>query len=103
MTANRGVSRVVLADFKAKKRDEGAIEIVGDDGAVYRIDPPELWPDDIATLSANNDSVGMVRALLGDQYDAFVTTGGGSANMVAAIIQDVHGVAAGESSASSDS
>jgi hypothetical protein len=41
-----GVHRVVLADFKANKRDEGAIEIEVDDGVMIRIDPPELWPDE---------------------------------------------------------
>lgn len=93
-----GPHRVVLADFKAKERDEGAIDIVGEDGETYRIDPPSLWPDAAKELADNKDSVGVAKLLMGDdRYQQFITAGGGSANLIAAIIQDVHGAAVPES------
>jgi hypothetical protein len=93
-----GPHRVVLSDFKAKKSEEDAIDIVGDDGETYRIPPPALWPDSAAELAEKKDSVGVGRLLLGeDRYEQFVTAGGGSANLIAAIIQDELGVTAPES------
>lgn len=102
--AARGVHRVVLSDFKAKKRDEGAIEIEAEDGTVYRIDPPELWPDEAAVAAQAEDVVGLATALIGgpEKYQEFVAAGG-SAAIVSSVLAEVHGIEVGESSASSTS
>lgn len=99
----RHVHRVKLTDFKAKKADEGAVEIEADDGEIYRIDAPEVWSDEIAELAQSEDQVAVARALIGeDRYDAFVAAGG-TAMLVMAIVSEAHGIQPGESSASSRS
>lgn len=98
----RGVQRVVLSDYKAKRRDEGAVEIETEDGQVFRIDPPELWPDDIQENLQSGNNIAIARALIGERYDDFVASGG-SANLLVGVLGSVHGVSVGESSASSSS
>lgn len=97
--------RVRLSDFKAKKRDEGAIIIEADDGTEFRVEPPELWSDDILTMSADRARVvEMATAMLGgeEEYSRFVAAGG-SAAVLSAIVADEHGLDVGESAASSSS
>lgn len=93
----RETRRVVLSDFKAKKRDEGAIEIEAEDGTVFRIDPPALWPDDALVLAKEKRAVELATLLLGgeDGYRAFVAAGG-SAALLDAIIGEELGARAGE-------
>lgn len=103
--AKRHTHRVKLTDFKAKKRDEGAIEIEADDGTVFRVEPPELWSDDIVSMSADRTQViEMATALLGgeEEYERFKAAGG-SAAVLSAIVADEHGLDVGESAASSGS
>lgn len=105
MTAakKRHVHQVKLSDFKAKKADEGAIEIEVDDGTIFKIEPPELWSDEITTMSQNDDNIGVARALIGpDRYDAFVAAGG-NAMLLMAIIGEAHGITVGESKPSPSS
>lgn len=97
----RGRRRIVLDDYKGKKRDEGAIDIETADG-VFSIDPPELWSDEAAAAAAANDGPGIARALLGDKYDAFIAAGG-SGTVIMSIIADEHRAPVGESDASSSS
>lgn len=92
----RGKRHVVLSDFKARKEQEGAIDIETDSG-VFTILPPELWPD--AALDPDADPITGARALLGDRYDDFVAAGG-SAAIISAIVTDEHGLSMGESPAS---
>lgn len=99
----RHVHQVKLTDFKARKADEGAIEIEDDAGEIYRIDPPELWPDEITRMSQDEDTIGVARALIGDdRYDAF-TAAGGNAMLLMSIIGETHGVTVGESKPSPSS
>lgn len=99
----RHVHHVKLTDFKAKKADEGAVEIETDDGEIYRVDPPELWDDSITEMSQNDDNIGVARALIGpDRYAAFIAAGG-NAMVVMSILADVHGVSVGESKPSPSS
>lgn len=91
--------RVVLNDYKAKAKDR-SIDIEGEDGRTYSALPPDLWPDAVFTLLAKEDLIGVGAMLLGDEYEAFVTTGGGSAAMLMAIIKDQEGADLGESGAS---
>lgn len=81
----RGRRHVVLADFKAKKEQEGAIDIETDAG-VFTIPPPELWPDE-AIEQMDSDPVAASKALLGDRYTEFVAAGG-SAALIMAIVGD---------------
>lgn len=100
---NRHVRKVKLSDFKAKKELEGAIDLEMDDGTVFRIPPPELWPDAVAELNQNNDTIGAARALIGeDRYEEFVAKGG-NAMAVLGVIGDEHGITVPESDASSSS
>ena len=94
--------RVVLNDFKAKKAEEGSIEIEVEGGKVFTIPPPELWPDEVAEAAKRNDTVASAAALLGDEaeYEAFKSAGG-SATLLWSIIQDELGADVGESPASS--
>lgn len=88
--------RVKLADFKARKLDEGAIDVEADDGTVHRIPPPELWPDEAHAMLRNEELVGAAQAIMGaDQFAAFAGAGG-SAALVFAVIKDVHGLGPGE-------
>lgn len=99
----RHVHTVKLSDFKAKKEAEGAIDIEGNSGQIYRVPPPEIWPDSISSLLAANDMIGAARALIGDdRYEEFVADGG-SSSAVLAIVADVHGISLPESGASSSS
>lgn len=89
--------RIKLADYKQKKRDEGAIEIEMEDGSVFHVDPPELWPDEIQPLALAEDGVGMAKILIGeDRYADFVAAGG-TASMVSAMVGDELGLSPGES------
>lgn len=85
------VRRVKLSDFKDRKADEGAIEIVTDDEQIWRVPPPELWSDDVLTLSTTNP-LAAAELLIGgpEKYAAFVLAGG-SAMLVMGIVNDEHG------------
>lgn len=87
--------RVNLAAFKELKNDENSIVIEAGD-LEFTIPAPECWPDEIAGLAKADDSVGMAKALLGeDDYTLFVEAGGSSA-LLGAIVADEFKVSAGE-------
>lgn len=93
-------TRIRLTDYKERKESEGAIDVETDDGQVFRIPPPELWPDSVGKLVRENDLVGLGEALLGaDGYARFVEAGG-SAVILNGIFAEVHGVDVGERRAS---
>lgn len=95
--------RVNLSAYKAEKRDKDSIEIETDDGDVFVIDPPSLWPDSVAELAKNQDLQGIARALLGDaRFDEFVAKGG-SATIISKIVEEELGGTVPESSASPSS
>lgn len=105
MSQRTSPRRVVLADFKAAKELEGAIDIETPDGQVFRIPPPALISDELLARSrtAADDPIGFVTALLGaDAYEKFKAAGG-SAAVALAIFQEEQGADVGESSASSSS
>jgi hypothetical protein len=79
--------RIVLQDHKAKLAESGVEIDTGTD--VFHIDPPQLWPDNVLQLAKDEDIVGMARTLLGgdDRYAEFVAQGG-SAGLVASIVED---------------
>jgi hypothetical protein len=92
----RGHRRVVLADYKAKKIDEGAIDIELDDGTIVTVPPPQVWPDDVILAARTGDPIGPAKLLLGDkEYERFLA-GGGSGSVLNAIIFDELGMSPGE-------
>lgn len=96
MSKKTGPTKVRLSDFKERKEAEGAIDVETDDGQVFRIPPPELWPDEVGALASNNQMVELGQALLGDDtYKQFVAAGG-SATILSAIFAEVHGLNVGE-------
>lgn len=103
MGKNRGPSRVDLDDYKAKKAEEGSIEIKTSAG-VFTIPPPELWDDEVGAAARANDDIGAATVLLGgpERYAEFVKAGG-SATVVWSIIKDEKGATLPESSGSSTS
>lgn len=103
--SERHVHRVKLSDFKAKKEEEGAIDIEMDDETVFRIPPPELWPDTVGECLAKGETLVAARALIeanGQNYEEFVAKGG-SATIILGVIGDIHGETVPESGASSSS
>jgi hypothetical protein len=96
MSKKAGPVRVKLSDFKERKELEGAIEIETDDGQVFRLPPPEVWPDEVEELYRKREIVSMCRAIMGDEpYDRYVAAGG-SASLLNAIFAEYHGTSAGE-------
>jgi hypothetical protein len=91
--------KVKLSDFRERKRAQGTVEIEADDGTVFKVDPPELWPDEV-NFARNN--VAAAKIILGDQYEAFIAAGG-TALLLVGIVGEVHGVTLGESLASAGS
>jgi hypothetical protein len=94
------IQRFRLSEFTERKREQGSIEIETDDGSVFRVDPPELWPDDIASATNNEAAARLIMG--GDPFDAFVAAGG-SATLLVSIIAEAHGVSLGELLASAGS
>lgn len=90
--------RYQLSQVVAELReDRPGIEIEADGGAVFRVPPPELWPD-LAIDKASSDPIAAARVLLGDQYNEFTEAGGSAALLFHIIGQEVGTL--GESSAS---
>lgn len=96
MSKRSSPARVLLSDFKAKKEEEGAVDIDCGDGKVFRIPPPVLWSDEqlSAARSAQADPIGAYRSIF-PWYDEFVAAGG-SAAILDAVIQEQAGVSTGE-------
>lgn len=88
--------RVVLTDYKAKKVEEGAVDIDLGDGTVVTIPPPPVWSDAVVAAGRAQDLEAAGRALLGDaDYDRFVAAGG-SGTLLNAIVLDELGLDVGE-------
>lgn len=81
------------------------------EGNEFRIDPPELWTDEVQDLFIAGKGRDAVKVLLGDQYESFLAVGGSNShvnlvleqhrNAMKGAVED--GTTLGESSASSDS
>lgn len=89
--------RVSIAEFKARKRDEGGLDIEGEDGTLFSIPNPALWPDELMELARAGDNIGAARLVLGgdETYQRFVAAGG-SAVLLMAMVKDELGASAGE-------
>ncbi len=94
--------RYQIAKILSEKREQHPdIEIEGDNGEVFRIPPPELWPDAVHEAASRNQLIPLATALLGgaEQYAAF-RAAGGSASLLNAIVAEHTGASTGESTAS---
>ena len=110
MSKRYKVPPVDLADYKAKKAEEGAIPIRAN-GSTFYVRPVECLTDDeyfSYSKAKGDDIVGQARIMI-DDYDGFVAAGG-SAMLLLSIVKDhvervaaEQGVDPGESPASSDS
>lgn len=84
------------------RQDRPGIEVEADDGQVFTVPPPELWPDEAIELT-DKDPVGAARAVLGAEQYARWRESGGTAALLFAIIGKESGAQLGESAASTDS
>jgi hypothetical protein len=94
---NKKVYRLsqVVTEVREKHPD---IVIELDEGEPIRILPPQLWPDAVTKLGADNLAV--AQELMGDRYSDFIA-GGGTIGVFGEIIGDATGDGdLGESSAS---
>lgn len=67
-----------------------------DPKAQFRLDPPELWDDEVNELAAEGKATDLSKKLLGDQYDAFIAAGG-SNSIINLVLSKHNGVELGES------
>lgn len=102
---------IKLADYKERKTLEGSIPVELDDGHIFRIPAPELWPDVFykKTEAARANGGGydldeMARDMVGNdaEYDRFLANGG-SAALFHCLMRENHDLDPGESPASSPS
>lgn len=85
-----------LTDF-LKAREDRYIEIEGKTGRVFKVPPPDLWPDAAIIAAKAEDPVTMAKALLKPaEYKAWTEKEGGSANILLSIIQEATGMTPGE-------
>ena len=96
MSKRTGPTRVKLADYKERKDREGRIEIETDDGQVFTVPPPELWPDEFTKARKDMDPETQVRQLLGDEATERYQAAGGTIMALLGIVGEELGAQAGE-------
>lgn len=94
-----GPKRVSLDSFKEMRRNEAGIEVEAG-GDVFVIDPPDLWPDDMAGKVKSDEDY--IRFVMGDQADGFIAAGG-TGRLINALMEKYEHLPVPESSASSES
>lgn len=93
--------KVNLHDYREQRRQEAGVELDLGDGRIVWLDPPDLWPDEVAEMAQRGENISIAKALLGDDdYEAFIAAGG-TAGLIAMLVADAQGVSLGESAASS--
>lgn len=97
MTSNPGVPKVRLSEWRERREAAGALDIETDDGQVFRIPPPELWPDAVYEAEGVVDRV---RLILGEDTWAQAQAAGLSATALNAIWADRENLTLGEQQAS---
>lgn len=111
MSKRNPTKPIKLADYRERKELEGSIPVELDDGHIFRIPAPEIWPDEFykKTEAARRDGGGydldqMARDMVGDdaEYNRFLANGG-SAALFHSLLKDGHDIDLGESPASSPS
>ena len=84
---------VSLADYKAKKEEQGSVPIdIGDGDVIYTRSPWSLPDEDMKALAKADtldDVETVARIILGDNFDRFIAAGGTS-TLLASIL-DEHG------------
>lgn len=76
--------------------DRGIVLAAGERS--FTIPPPVLWPEEAIRL-IGVDAYGVARAVLGDEYDAFIAAGG-TGPLLMRMVEEQEQIAAGESPAS---
>lgn len=89
-----------IPEWDAWMAEHPDVEIVAPDGTVFKVAPPERWPDDAVELLQDEKPVGAVRAVLAEQYEAWTSTGANCSYFLDRV-GVVAGLDVGESSASS--
>lgn len=93
--------KVNLHDFLERRRQEAGVELDLGNGRSVILDPPDLWPDEVAEMAQRGENVAIAQALLSDDdYKAFLAAGG-TAGVIAMLVAEAQGVNLGESAASS--
>lgn len=77
--------RVLLSEFKEKRTAERGIDIEAANGEVFHVPPPETWPDEVF---GDSDPVAQAQKLWGEEKYAEYVAAGGTARLLAAIIEE---------------
>lgn len=89
------MARYKLSEYIEAKRGGRQTHIELSDGTVLKVDPLELWSDEVLE-NAQADQVKAARALLGDaDYERFKADGG-TAALLLTLVQETQGVSKGE-------
>jgi uncharacterized Zn ribbon protein len=88
-------TRINLEAWTLEKIEAGALEIEAGD-RVFVVPPIQVWPDGASTALIDGRVADAIRLVMGDDdYQAFVDAGG-SATMVATMLEETQGADAGE-------
>jgi hypothetical protein len=89
------MARYKLSEYIESKRTGRQTHIELSDGTVLKVDPLELWSDEVLSYS-RSDQVRAAKALLGDDDYARYHADGGTAALLLTMMQEQQGVSAGE-------
>lgn len=95
----RAMARIKLQEYIQTKRNGRQTEIELSDGTILRVDPLELWNDDVLTY-ARSEPVRAAEALLGSEDYAKFKADGGVASLLLKMLTEAQGVTPGEASPS---
>ncbi|GIG61121.1 hypothetical protein Lfu02_54930 [Longispora fulva] len=96
--------RYKLEQIREAKQVNGSATIPFEVGGLdFDLPAPGFWPDAAHLAAKEGNSIGLAKALLGEQHELFIEAGGQSDDVVLLMAQwseDEQGVSLGESSAS---
>lgn len=88
------MKKVRLSEFRERRLAEDGLEVEFKGGSVV-IPPPDLWSEDVQALNGDD----LIKALVGDQWEAF-TADGGTAALLNRMWADRETIDLGEAQAS---
>lgn len=68
------MKKVRLSEYRERRLAEDGLEVEFEGGSVV-IPPADLWPEEVLALSGDD----LIKALVGDQWEAFAADGGTAA------------------------
>lgn len=89
------MARYDLAEVIAKKRNGRQLHLRLPDDTILKVDPLELWSDEVLTFS-RTDQVKAAKALLGESDYAKFTAAGGCAALLLTLVNENQEVTKGE-------